>query len=72
MLHIVLQSVLFVVVHGGGDACTDAVAALGSSSTCAAATDANTICTGDCRSLLDDIINNCDAAVSGYRDHPNT
>ena len=52
-----------------GDACTDAATALASNSACATATDANTICTGTCRDLYNDIIDNCDATVSGYSDH---
>ena len=36
--------------------------------TCASATDASDICMGSCRTLIDDVINNCDATdpVSEY------
>ena len=54
---------------GGGDACTAAATALASNTACATATTANDICTGTCRDLYDDIIDNCDATVSGYSYH---
>ena len=48
--------------------CSDAQSSLMTDATCLAAisaeTDVETICMGSCRSLIDDIINNCDAAVS--------
>ena len=52
-----------------GDACTDAATALASNTACATATTANDICTGTCRDLYDDIIDNCDATVSRHSDH---
>ena len=44
--------------------CGVTLSALESDTTCANATDANTVCMGTCRVLYDDIINNCDATVS--------
>ena len=35
--------------------------AVGNDVTCASATDASEICMGPCRTLIDDVINNCDA-----------
>ena len=49
---------------GTGDACTAATLALQSNTACATATSADDICTGTCRDLYNDIINNCDATVS--------
>ena len=52
-----------------GDACTTAQTALATNAGCAAAfatADTSAICMGACRSLFDDIISNCDAAVSLY------
>ena len=49
-------------------ACLDAQATLFTNATCLQAlsggTDVGTICMGSCRTLVNDIINNCDAAVS--------
>ena len=61
-----VSSAISALCDGGGDACTMATTALLSNTACASATDANTICTGMCRDLYNDIIDNCDATVSGY------
>ena len=45
-------------------ACLDAQTALATDLSCAAATDAATICIGTCRDLYADIIDNCNATVS--------
>ena len=65
------SAVISTLCDGGttGDACLDAQSALASSTACASATTANDICTGTCRDLYDDIIDNCDATVSGHSDH---
>ena len=52
---------------GTGNACQTAVTNLGLSTACTTAatgTDASVICMGECRTLYDAIINNCDDAVS--------
>ena len=51
-------------------ACIDAITVLATNAGCVAAfstgTDASAICMGTCRDLFNDIISNCDAAVSLY------
>ena len=41
-----------------------ATLALAADTACATATDAATVCMGNCRTLYDNVINNCDDAVS--------
>ena len=45
-------------------ACLDAQTALSSDLTCVSASDAATVCMGQCRTLYDNIISSCDNAVS--------
>ena len=55
------------VLCGGGTnsgACIAAADALAENNACATATDAAIICTGTCRDLYDDVIDNCNATVS--------
>ena len=58
----------FVQLANTQTACLDAHTTLLTDATCVAAfsagTDASTICVGSCRNLFDNIICNCDAAVS--------
>ena len=52
---------------GTGDACTTAQTNLALDSACTTALaegNADVICMGDCRTLLDAVVDNCDAAVS--------
>ena len=49
---------------GGEDACTAAVNAFTASVGCSSETTNSDICTGTCRDIYDDIIDNCDAIVS--------
>ena len=48
------------------DICTPCGMAIStlSSNTCINATDANTLCMGTCRTLYDNVLSNCDNAVS--------
>ena len=58
----------FVQLVSSQDACTTAQTALATNAGCvaafASATDTSAICMGACRDLFNDIISNCDAAVS--------
>ena len=71
--HIIFSFVAltFVQLVNGQTACLDAQNALTSDATCfsvfSAGTDISAICFGLCRTLFDNIINNCDSAVSCYR-----
>ena len=60
------SSLISTLCDGGntGDACTDDIAALSSNTACDPTEP--TVCTEVCRSLYDDISDNCDATVSGY------
>ena len=60
------SALAFVQLVSSQTPCLDAQTALSSDLTCVSATDAATICLGGCRSLFDDIINNCDTTVSEY------
>ena len=49
------------------DDCTQAVTAFSTDATCSTAIttpDTDTLCMGNCRTLLDDILSNCDETVS--------
>ena len=58
------SSVISALCGANGDTCTTAVTALVSNTACVAASTTSEICTGTCRDLYDDIIDNCDATVS--------
>ena len=66
------STLISTVCDGGTNtgACTTAQAALATDVACtsaiATATDSSVICSGSCRSLINDIIDNCDASVSQY------
>ena len=65
---VVLAFVQLVKGQVPSQACLDATTAVNSDATCSAAlfngTDFNAICMGSCRTLLDNIITNCDNEVS--------
>ena len=46
------------------DTCQQAQVDYSTDLTCAGATNASTLCMGNCRTLLDNIISNCDNVVS--------